>query len=126
MSPEQIADRTARFQIVGHSWRLRSRTKQRLDRGLVVSCVPVPTVHRTVEGCAKGGDAMLAVEFKLWMMPQNLPDHLCVPMPGRPLQRRHVVLAAGVDLPSPRPHQAHRVALGVLSGGGHLATVLFL
>jgi hypothetical protein len=50
MSPQQIADRIAGFQIVGHFRRLRSRTKQRLDRRDIISGIAMPAIHGAVKG----------------------------------------------------------------------------
>ena len=56
MLPQQIADRIAGFQIVGHFRRLRSRTKQRLDRCDIISGIAMPAIHGAMKRSTQGRD----------------------------------------------------------------------
>src|SRR5262252_7414309 len=93
MLPQQLADRLARFEMVGDCRRLGSRAEQRLHNGHVVSRVPMPAVFGAVERASQRSNAMRAVQLQLGLISKNLPNHLGVAVPRRPLQRRHVELA---------------------------------
>jgi len=92
MPPQHLAGGLAGFQIVCQFRRLRTCLDQRLHRGAIVSRFPVPTVFGAVKGGPYRRDFMLAVQFELRVVPQNLPNHFRVSMPRRPLQGRHLIV----------------------------------
>jgi hypothetical protein len=116
MPPEDIADRLAGFQIAGEFGRLRTRIQQRLHRGGMVSRLPVPAIFGAVERAPQCRDFMLAAQFELGMIPQKLPDHLRVSMPGRPLYRCHLVLTPCIHRPACGNHESHGAGIVVLRG----------
>src|SRR6516165_6331954 len=123
MLPQQLADRLARFETVGDCRRLGSRTEQRLHNGYVVSCVPMPAVFGAVERASQRSNAMRAVQLELGLISKNLPNHLRVAVPRRPLQRRHVELAPCVHGPACRHHEPYGAGVVVLRGIGQPATL---